>query len=355
MSDEWHYTKDGQKYGPLSAADLKALARSGQLAPTDMVWKAGMAEWKVASGVKGLFQTVTPVSSPPLPAPAAISPKLEGAPEPPSIAEAASPEAGEAPDSLSFTDKVKGRLGKAIGPKGADKLAVAKSFFKKNRLWFGVGTGVAACIIVILFLLPAGTLPGGKKGYTQRILDLDANQQKEYGIRPPKGAKALFAPGSVEDFVQSLTMFKSEDKYEGGWAFTTYDTQSTINGTKNPHAEMTELRGVSQKYQMILPPGLVIKQKCWDMIYGPQTSLKEVNESTGSDRRFGGGSTVLMHHWTVSCTDETVLVRGISPKSPLLQSATKDGIHIYCVNFSKTFESICPTKTQFNRLSSFKY
>jgi len=47
MASEWFYTRDGKsKAGPVASAQLKALARSGQLLPTDMVWKEGMAQWK---------------------------------------------------------------------------------------------------------------------------------------------------------------------------------------------------------------------------------------------------------------------------------------------------------------------
>lgn len=63
MAAEWHYSKNGQQHGPVSAADLKAMAQAGELAPTDKVWKEGMAEWKTARTVKGLFP------SPPGPAP----------------------------------------------------------------------------------------------------------------------------------------------------------------------------------------------------------------------------------------------------------------------------------------------
>ena len=46
MASEWLYTRDGKtKSGPVSSAQLKALVRSGQLLPTDMVRKAGMAQW----------------------------------------------------------------------------------------------------------------------------------------------------------------------------------------------------------------------------------------------------------------------------------------------------------------------
>jgi len=63
MAAEWHYSKNGQQHGPVSAADLKAMAQAGELAPTDKVWKEGMAEWKAAGKIKGLFP------SPPGPAP----------------------------------------------------------------------------------------------------------------------------------------------------------------------------------------------------------------------------------------------------------------------------------------------
>jgi hypothetical protein len=53
---EWHYTIDGQPAAvPVSAAQLKQLAASGQLKPTDLVWQEGMVEWMPAGSVKGLF------------------------------------------------------------------------------------------------------------------------------------------------------------------------------------------------------------------------------------------------------------------------------------------------------------
>ncbi len=56
MASEWFYTQDGKtKAGPASPAQLQALAKSGQLRPTDLVWKAGMAEWMPARTIKGLF------------------------------------------------------------------------------------------------------------------------------------------------------------------------------------------------------------------------------------------------------------------------------------------------------------
>ncbi len=53
---EWHYTVNGQPAAvPVNAAQLKQLADSGQLKPTDLVWQEGMLEWAQAGSIKGLF------------------------------------------------------------------------------------------------------------------------------------------------------------------------------------------------------------------------------------------------------------------------------------------------------------
>lgn len=56
MATEWYYTINGQQApAPVSAAQLKQLAGSNQLQPTDLVWQEGMANWMPAGSVKGLF------------------------------------------------------------------------------------------------------------------------------------------------------------------------------------------------------------------------------------------------------------------------------------------------------------
>lgn len=58
MAAVWYYLKNGQRLGPVSAADLKNLATAGELVPDDPVWKEGMAGWEPARSVKGLFEFV---------------------------------------------------------------------------------------------------------------------------------------------------------------------------------------------------------------------------------------------------------------------------------------------------------
>lgn len=55
VADEWHYFHEGNQKGPVSGQMLKNLADAGDLLPTDLVWKEGLAEWQSASKVKGLF------------------------------------------------------------------------------------------------------------------------------------------------------------------------------------------------------------------------------------------------------------------------------------------------------------
>jgi TM2 domain-containing membrane protein YozV len=55
VSQEWYYSVDGDRQGPIGGAELKKLAEAGTLKPTDLVWKDGMADWVQARSIKGLF------------------------------------------------------------------------------------------------------------------------------------------------------------------------------------------------------------------------------------------------------------------------------------------------------------
>jgi hypothetical protein len=68
MASHWFYKRQGTKFGPVTTQQLKALAASAHIAPSDLVWKEGMADWTKASRLKGLFQQVAGGdSAPPTP------------------------------------------------------------------------------------------------------------------------------------------------------------------------------------------------------------------------------------------------------------------------------------------------
>lgn len=60
MAGEWYFIKDRKQHGPFSSEGLRDLARSGQLLPTDKVWRDGMSEPVIARIVPGLFAEGTP-------------------------------------------------------------------------------------------------------------------------------------------------------------------------------------------------------------------------------------------------------------------------------------------------------
>ena len=65
MTDHWYYAKQGQRLGPISSQNLKQLAASGQITPTDLIWRKGMANWTPAEKVKGLTFASPPPLTPP--------------------------------------------------------------------------------------------------------------------------------------------------------------------------------------------------------------------------------------------------------------------------------------------------
>jgi len=73
MSQEWWYATGDQKHGPITSEQLKTLARSGELMPSDLVWTEGMTDWRQASSVKGLMP---PKESAPPPLKATTAVKL---------------------------------------------------------------------------------------------------------------------------------------------------------------------------------------------------------------------------------------------------------------------------------------
>ena len=64
MAADYHYSRDGQSFGPVPVEQLRELAAKGQLSATDLVWKEGMAEWVPAGRFKGLIPAapVVPVA-----------------------------------------------------------------------------------------------------------------------------------------------------------------------------------------------------------------------------------------------------------------------------------------------------
>ena len=55
MAEQWYYAKGSQQAGPVGFEQLVELARTGQVGPTDLVWRDGMPNWEPAGQVPGLL------------------------------------------------------------------------------------------------------------------------------------------------------------------------------------------------------------------------------------------------------------------------------------------------------------
>ncbi|MGB8854336.1 MAG: DUF4339 domain-containing protein [Pirellulales bacterium] len=55
MAGNWYYVQNDKRQGPVTFDRLKALATSGWLAPGDLVWREGLANWVPAKDAEGLF------------------------------------------------------------------------------------------------------------------------------------------------------------------------------------------------------------------------------------------------------------------------------------------------------------
>ncbi|MDR0532634.1 MAG: GYF domain-containing protein [Verrucomicrobiales bacterium] len=70
---QWYYAKDGQKFGPFQKSRVLELYQKSEIAPGDLVWEEGTADWITAEQA---FGPLTASSDTPPPIPATTS--LEG-------------------------------------------------------------------------------------------------------------------------------------------------------------------------------------------------------------------------------------------------------------------------------------
>lgn len=77
---EWYYSQNSTQLGPVSDGELRARISSGQIAPTELVWREGMRDWVSVASVpelSGLVRSaVVATVTPQMPAavPEAVSP-----------------------------------------------------------------------------------------------------------------------------------------------------------------------------------------------------------------------------------------------------------------------------------------
>jgi len=82
MAEQWYYTRQGQRFGPLSQEQIRQLAQVGQLQQSDLVWTEGMSEWTPAGRFAQLFAPAAPVGMAAMPVSAPAMPMATMQPAP---------------------------------------------------------------------------------------------------------------------------------------------------------------------------------------------------------------------------------------------------------------------------------
>lgn len=63
---QWYYSKNGLQLGPVSESDIRSKVATGEIAPTDLVWRDGMSDWLPSSRVPEIQPASTLASPAPL-------------------------------------------------------------------------------------------------------------------------------------------------------------------------------------------------------------------------------------------------------------------------------------------------
>ncbi len=66
MEDNWYYAQNNKQSGPVSQAALYQWLQSGQIDPSVLVWRQGMAEWQPARDLPQFRDAVAGSRNPPM-------------------------------------------------------------------------------------------------------------------------------------------------------------------------------------------------------------------------------------------------------------------------------------------------
>jgi hypothetical protein len=87
---QWYYTSGGQQQGPVEEQALKEMLSSGELQPTELLWREGMGNWQPAANVQEFAGLTRPAATEAAggyaPPPAGYAPPAGGYAPPPGYA-----------------------------------------------------------------------------------------------------------------------------------------------------------------------------------------------------------------------------------------------------------------------------
>ncbi len=97
---QWYLARDGKQHGPLTNAEMLKLVELGHLRASDLVWRAGFADWRTATSVfPEMKSQAAPRPAPPPPQAAAPAPQPQPQRQPEPVAAPAPVQAAPRPQA----------------------------------------------------------------------------------------------------------------------------------------------------------------------------------------------------------------------------------------------------------------
>lgn len=158
MSD-WYFLRDGGQFGPMAWADLWRHGQSGELRPSDLVWRDGMPEWRVASSVPNLFPASPPAPAPPRPQ--VPAPQAAPVPQP-----APQPQAAPVP-------QLHGAPLQPVPPRSAGDEELTRWLLPVGRSAWAIAAGYLGLLSFVVVFAPFALLTG-----ILAVVDIRKNPQK---------------------------------------------------------------------------------------------------------------------------------------------------------------------------------
>lgn len=162
---QWYYSKNGTQLGPVSKDELSSKIASGEVSPSDLVWKDGMGDWIPASQVSELavarpVSTVAPEPVPGVPAAPSYNPPPSPYATPGATTEVISNWLWQSIVVTLLCCPVCGIPGiifatKVDGLKLAGNIPAAKDAASKAKMWTLIGFGISAAFWVVYLILIA--------------------------------------------------------------------------------------------------------------------------------------------------------------------------------------------------------
>jgi TM2 domain-containing membrane protein YozV len=154
MANEWYYSHDGERHGPVPVEKIKEMAAAGQLRPDDLVWQSGMETWTAASKVPGLLPPAA--TPPPIPGGGVAAPTVQAVTDSDALKEASSKKIAA------------GICGILVGSLGIHKFVL------------GINTPAIIMLLVTLLTCGAGAIVMHAIGLVEGIIYLTKSDEDFY-------------------------------------------------------------------------------------------------------------------------------------------------------------------------------